>query len=240
MQQVRDTDPVKAGHEVSRKHPLLSVAEWLRNWPGFCKLVRWARESRTRLIDSRLGVETSSWGYRDKKLRTRHDDACGYVATDYSLLRRVISRASITREDVVYDLGCGKGRAVCVLGRMRLKKVIGVEFDESLARIARSNVAALRKRRSPIEIAHADAATLDYSDGSVFFLFHPFGEDTLSSVLESIHRSLERFPRTIRVIYVNPLCAHVIQQCSWLHHCETYRPLLFQMSACYWSSPGPV
>ena len=117
---------------------------------------------------------------------------------------------------VFYDIGCGKGRPLCVMARYPFAKVVGVDFNPELCEIARLNARRLRGRVAPIEIVRADAANLDYSDGHVFFFFNPFGPPTLRAVLQSIERSLSRAPRRITVIYYNAVHEAVLEECTWL------------------------
>jgi precorrin-6B methylase 2 len=84
----------------------------------------------------------------------------------------------IADHDVVMDIGCGMGRVLCVFARRRLKKCIGIEFSGELAGIAERNARALRGRRAPIEIRIGDAAEADYTEGTIFWIYNPFGERT--------------------------------------------------------------
>jgi SAM-dependent methyltransferase len=119
---------------------------------------------------------------------------------------------------VFYDVGCGKGRPLCVMARHAFRKVVGVELRESLCEIARENARQLRGRVAPIEVVCADAANVDYSDGHVFFFFNPFGAPTLQAVLDCIERSLRFAPRQITIIYYNAVHETVLERCPWLYN----------------------
>lgn len=119
-------------------------------------------------------------------------------------------------QDVIYDIGAGKGRILCVFSRRKLKKCVGIELMEEYCEIARSNAQRVRGRRSPIEIRCEDAAIADMSDGTVYFLFNPFGFDTMRDVLANIEKSLGKNPRPIRIVYYNAAHRKAFDDCQWL------------------------
>jgi SAM-dependent methyltransferase len=145
-----------------------------------------------------------------------HADNYAYSTPDYLDLRRILSRAQLTPADVFYDIGCGLGRVVCLAARRRITKAVGIELNPGLAAIARRNGERLRGRRAPIEIRVADAVTADLGDGTFFYLFNPFGAETLRAVLASIERSLAARPRAVRIVYVNPQHAAAFDEAPWL------------------------
>jgi precorrin-6B methylase 2 len=87
---------------------------------------------------------------------------------------------------VFYDIGSGMGRIVCAAARKRLRKCTGVEMSEPLCQIARCNAMKLRGRKAPIEIVCGDAPTADLGEGTIYFMFDPFGADTIRDTLENI------------------------------------------------------
>jgi hypothetical protein len=44
----------------------------------------------------------------------------------------------------------------------------------------------LRGRKAPIEIVCGDASTADLGEGMIYFMFNPFGADTMGDTLENI------------------------------------------------------
>jgi SAM-dependent methyltransferase len=146
------------------------------------------------------------------------DYRCQYQGANYLYLvhiARMLTRDA-PHQLVFYDVGCGKGRPLCVMARHPFKKVIGVELSADLCETARENAERLRGRVAPIEILNADAGTADLADGNVYFFFNPFGPPTFRRVLASIERSLERAPRRVTLVYYNALHEHVFQSCPWL------------------------
>lgn len=154
------------------------------------------------------------------------------------LMARLLTRDAPHRR-VFYDVGCGKGRPLCVMARHAFKKVVGVELREELCQAARENARKLRGRIVPIEVVCADATTADLSDGDVYFFFNPFGAPTLALVLESIERSLQVAPRDVILVYYNAVHERVLDESGWLS-CYHILPTLSGMRVSFWRNrPRP-
>ncbi len=123
-------------------------------------------------------------------------------------LRRILPPREVTNHDVFVDFGSGMDRVVLQAARYPFRKVIGVEISERLHRIARKNLVRNRRRlRCPdIELVHADV--LDYEladDVTAAFLYNPFQGEIFPTVVARLLQSVERNPRPLRIIYVNPV-----------------------------------
>jgi hypothetical protein len=197
---------------------ITAVANLLRSIPGLPNMVHLARRLRANIIDRRLNINTVPQPdrYPSFELSTSFADAVEYQVVDYLLLRRYIEPVQVRPDDILIDIGCGMGRVLCIFSRERLRKCIGIEFSGELASIAGRNARSLRGRRAPIEIRVCDAAEADYSEGTIFWIYNPFGERTMHVVLSRIGESLSTSPRQIRIVYVNPVCEAVFRQFSWL------------------------
>lgn len=82
----------------------------------------------------------------------------------------MLQLASVTRDDVVYDLGSGDGRIVILAARRYGARGVGVEIDPKLVWFAGQEA-----RRHQVEhlvtFLHADALTADVSPATVVTLF---------------------------------------------------------------------
>lgn len=150
------------------------------------------------LWERRLGIAT-----RGRKL-IKHHDSVRYETFAYSSIFAIMRRMRFAPGDVFVDVGCGKGRPVCCAARLNVRRVIGIDVDEELCRIARGNVERLRGRNTPVEIINIDAASFDYHECTAFFVSNPFGAATVKQLAAAIERSLQSNPRSIRMVYVNP------------------------------------
>jgi len=75
----------------------------------------------------------------DQAAPSRRPDVI-YVPTQPEVVDAMLKMASVTKDDVVYDLGCGDGRIVVAAARAYGAKAIGVDIDPQ--RIAEANANA--------------------------------------------------------------------------------------------------
>ncbi len=149
-------------------------------------------------------------------------DSVRYSPINCYLLRPVLDHLKLGKDDVFVDLGCGKGRAVLAAAERGCSKAIGVELSPELAEAARTNADHV-ETETPIEIIEADAATWDPGEGTVFFLFNPFGASTMQRFLENLHTSLSTNPRAIRIAYICYPHEDLLNQAQWLESDNTVR-----------------
>jgi len=169
--------------------------------------------------------------------RAKHEDNLGYASPDYWYIRAMARRLKLAREDVFYDIGCGMGRVLCVVAGRRIRKCVGIELLEPLCEKARCNALRLRGRKAPIEIICADAATADLSEGTVYYLFNPFGEDTLRDFLANLETSISRDPRKVTVVYYNSAHESVLKESGWLNKSDEFNTLS-GLRVTFWKSCG--
>lgn len=168
-----------------------------------------------------MGVNTRGSVYFENP-RGEYHDAFDFETISHYTIEKVIRQTQLKEEDTAFVLGCGKGRAVCHLARRNLHKVVGIEISSKLVSMAQENVQKLRGRRAPVEICNADVASADLSKGNIFFMFNPFGAETLKQVIENIQNSHDISRSRIIIIYVNATCAHVFEEFPWLQAKHDY------------------
>lgn len=179
--------------------------------------------------DVALGIKTMPHSFRvtklavenlhelnDHSVTSNNGDSSGYESPDYANLRKIISFLNPQPHDIVFDLGSGMGRVLCLFARRKVKRCVGIELFPSLCEVAEANAKKLKGRKSPIEIRQGDVAQADFTEGTIFFLFNPFGADTLRVVLERINNSRNGTNRKITFVYYKDLHANVFESASWL------------------------
>jgi len=62
-----------------------------------------------------------------------------FVATDLTIVKAMLTLAAVTRDDVVYDLGCGDGRIVIAAAKEFGARGVGVDLDPQRIREAQAN-----------------------------------------------------------------------------------------------------
>lgn len=209
----------------SLKRLAKKMASWLK--PAWIKCNELALGIKTEPggLDHRVGASERPWWRGETFRNAKHDDNCQYATIDYWNVRKVVRVLKPGPEDIFYDIGCGMGRIVCALARKPLRKCVGVELSNRLCEVARQNAANLRRRKAPIEIVSGDAATADLSDGTIYFMFNPFGAATLRDTLENIRNSLETQPRGIKILYYNSVHDSVLETAGWLERVSQFESL---------------
>lgn len=155
--------------------------------------------------------------------RGKNKDAFNYETNTHSAILKTIRLVKPKPDDVVFELGCGKGRAVCHFARQNVRKVVGIEISESLSNIAENNALTLRKPHAPIEIRNTDVAIADVSYGTIFFMFNPFGPETLWSALKNIEQSHDIEVMPVTIIYMNATCPQIFDEFPWLEVAFDYK-----------------
>lgn len=146
----------------------------------------------------------------------RYSDNFQYGTIGYANIRKVLRVVKPGPQDVFCDIGCGMGRILCVAARKPVRKCIGIELLPPFCEIARRNAERLRGRRAPIQIVCGDATTVDLSEATIYFMFNPFGAETLRDTLENIRGSLSQKPRALKIAYYNSQYASVFDAVGWL------------------------
>jgi SAM-dependent methyltransferase len=174
-------------------------------------LKAWRSRVGSALWEWRLGVNTRTDVVFAAKL-----DYNWYSTISYREIFAVLDNLSLGSADIFVDLGCGPGRVVCCAAQLEVREAVGVEVDERLAAAAERNAAALRQKKSPVRLVHGPAEAFGYAEGDAFYLFNPFGAETLGTVLDRLGACLASRPRQVRIAYVNPEHEFLLDRAGWL------------------------
>jgi hypothetical protein len=150
------------------------------------------------------GLETAG---RQFELEHFHTERTHYGPSGWFYLRRALRKRDVAPTDVFVDFGSGKGRVVFQASRYPFARVIGVEISERLNEVARQNIERNRHRLrcQNVTLITADAASFEVPDDvTVAYFYHPFGGATFERVIANIVASLDRRPRTLKLIYACP------------------------------------
>lgn len=106
-----------------------------------------------------------------------------YVPTPAKLVRAKLEFGEATRDDVVYDLGCGDGRVLVIAAKKYGCRGVGVEFQPSVAELAWSKVVdhAVEDR---VEIRCEDYRDTDLSQADLVVLY--LTQRTLASLSDKL------------------------------------------------------
>jgi len=100
----------------------------------------------------------------------KHEPDVIFVPTPQDVVDKMLELAQVTKDDVVYDLGCGDGRIVVTAAKKYGCKAVGYDVDpqrikESNENVQKNGVADL------VRIEEKDIFTLDLSKANVITLY---------------------------------------------------------------------
>ena len=103
------------------------------------------------------------------KKATRKPDVI-YVPTPQEVVDKMLELAEVTKDDLVYDLGCGDGRIIVTAAKKYGARGVGYDINpkrikESLENVEKNNVGHL------VRIEQEDIFTLDLSEANVITLY---------------------------------------------------------------------
>ena len=93
-----------------------------------------------------------------------------FVPTPADVVKAMLELAKVTKDDVVYDLGCGDGGIVVAAARDFGARGIGVDIDPVRIKEANENVAK-NKVGDKVKIVQADLFEFDVKPASVVTLY---------------------------------------------------------------------
>ena len=103
-------------------------------------------------------------------VRSSWQNLAPYIATPDDVVDRMLTLAQVSRDDLVYDLGCGDGRIPIAAAKKYGARGIGLDIDPKLVALARANAEAAGVDRL-VDFRVADVLTADVSNASVVTLY---------------------------------------------------------------------
>lgn len=158
------------------------------------------------LFDWVRGTDTGTWlPISEYDAEFLCEGAVHYDPVYTSVARRAFEKVYALYGDSafdrpVFDVGCGKGKAMLVAGELGFQKLAGVELNPRLAEIAKENFS-----RRELE-ARMDIGDVSHYSGflphSIVFAYNPFECNIMHRVVEILTPVDD-----VVFIYVNPICA---------------------------------
>lgn len=226
--------------EIQRK--IREVGIWGTLKLGVRKLIRDMCESTSfkkqelHPFDLKYGTDTS--GIIEPGALDIPDDqvahAVRYQTAIVDVFLDILNSLSISYEEFLFvDMGCGKGRALLLASQYPFKGIIGVEISENLHRIASSNISIYRNSMQQchkVESVCKDAEKYQIpNEKIVFYLYNPFDDHVMRSVLSNIENSIRRHFRDIYIAYLKPMHRDVFDQATFFQVVkETERYVIYK------------
>jgi SAM-dependent methyltransferase len=175
-------------------------------------------------FDLEFGVRTSGLvAGRHLKSGHPHDrHATAYYGVAPSVFRAMVKRWQKSRpgramkEVSFIDVGAGMGRALLLAAEFPFRRVVGVELNPTLTRIARKNLTLWRasgRAQAPMRVVCGDAVEFPLPTGPrLAFLFNPFGATVMRQLLKSWSKALAGRAVGLDLIYVNHEQEHILER----------------------------
>ncbi|MGE6413583.1 SAM-dependent methyltransferase [Planococcus kocurii] len=128
-----------------------------------------------------------------------------YEPTPYDLLDKLFEHYSLSPEDCIVDVGCGKGRLNFYVHHFFGVKSVGIEMNPTFYTEALENKKQYAKKHKGAEfhINFCNCLAQKYpvtADDTVFYFFNPFSVAIFIAFVNKILASVEKSPRTVDVI----------------------------------------
>ena len=152
----------------------------------------------------------------DKGIDTEH--ATIYMPVSYDVIESVFDHFPPARYKHFIDIGCGKGRALCVAAQLGAMKLTGIDFSKEFCDQSKLNLLKTQQRLPAMQfkVLNNDAFYFDIPhDADCIFMFNPFDEMIMNGVIENIEISIEEHPRPITIIYANPMQKHLFLEAGY-------------------------
>ncbi len=185
------------------KYFLYIAANWGLQIALFTFRKEWSGEKKYR-INSTSSSNLSRFNITGHQLA----HATEYMPVNYFTIEHLFKHLpQKAKQGVFLDIGCGKGRAMCVAAHYGFQRVKGIDFAKEMIDAAEKNLSATKKIHPSLEyqLSWADISTLGIEKTvTTIFLFNPFDEILLKTVLQKIDASLKADPRKLYVLYASP------------------------------------
>jgi SAM-dependent methyltransferase len=173
--------------------------------------------------ERRVNTTGGTVSSRDRFLGMFHSP---YQPTEPILFAEMMDAVALLAGDKTFrgftfiDIGSGKGRALLLAADYSFRRIVGVELLSELDRIAKDNIANYKsdcQKCFAIEAINGDACEFRFpAEPLVVYLFNPLPEAGLRKMIANLERSLRDRPRTMYVLYHNPLLERVLAESSSL------------------------
>jgi SAM-dependent methyltransferase len=168
--------------------------------------------------ENRVNTTGGTVGWRARLLGLFHSP---YQPTDPDFFREMMASLPIEFNTFTFiDLGSGKGRTLLMASEYPFRKIVGVELLPELHQVALENLASYSSEAQKCKTFEAicgDATDFPFPvEPLVLYLFNPLPESGLKRVITRLDQSLSDHPRTVYVLYHNPLLERAVSSSAFL------------------------
>jgi hypothetical protein len=157
-----------------------------------------------------------------------------YQPSEPGLFHSILQALPVSPDGFTFiDLGSGKGRTLLMASDYSFRRIIGVELLDELHQIAQRNIASYRsagQRCFNIESYSGDAREFQFpQEPFVLYLFNPFPDYVLQTVLKNLREALKLHPHEVYVVYHNLVHDDLFKSQPWLRKmCSTHQYVIYR------------
>ncbi len=118
-----------------------------------------------------------------------------YVPTEETVVEKMFEMAKVNKDDVVFDLGCGDGRIVCLAAKKFGAKGVGVDIDPERIKDCMKTMKKYGVTKDLVDIRQGDALKVkDLERATVIMLY------MLPEFMEKLEPQLVRLKPGTRIV----------------------------------------
>lgn len=118
-----------------------------------------------------------------------------YVPTDQVVVDKMLDMAKVTKNDVVFDLGCGDGRIVCAAAKKYGARGVGVDIDPARIKECFATMKKFGVGKDLVDIRQGDALKVkDLGDATVVMLY------MLPAFMEKLEPQIKKLKPGTRIV----------------------------------------
>jgi len=180
---------------LEKKRLIFFIKELIR-FKIYCPLVSLCNK----ILDLRYRIDTEDI-IELKDLGFNPNVGVRYESIPYWHIERIMKSVQTSNNDILVDMGSGKGRILCIASKYKFKKIIGLEISKKLISICHKNMNSFNRELlcSNYELNNCNANDFTIpSNANISFFFNP-----LKKVLKNIKESIIDNPRELKIVFYN-------------------------------------
>jgi len=185
------------------------LIDYLRMWKKRGVRLPLSYFLQTHLFDIIHNTDTHIWLPKEKYIDTPNNFENGvlYMSSWTNTIKLATKTAidlfSLNPKNIaLVDVGCGKGKVLCVWNKMfpHVKNIIGLDYSPHLVEICKRNLKQISALNVELICGDATEIKLDYDcEVFIFYLYNPFDSKILNKFLNKISNI------RVVIIYNNPI-----------------------------------
>lgn len=163
---------------------------WLNDWRQyFIALHRWYRKPNFIKVDCLILLQyllRQPYFLCRSSLSQYPDDQVQriYGETFFTTLDLLLRKVDITKDDVVFELGCGRGRNVFFIGAVYGCDAVGIDLTPTFINTA--NKITNRFQLRNVEFHEANIMHISYKEATIIYLYgSAFQQDAINNLVEA-------------------------------------------------------